>query len=117
MDAMLYSSAQGALVLVPACFEPSMELQMAHGRLLLCCRVELAALAGSALGRRVAADFDQCTYAMLSPRDARRLFGSQALWGSSDRRLTPREVLLSGQQVRQRMSLLKRLTRKPTSIA
>jgi hypothetical protein len=117
MDAMLYSSAGGALVLVPACFEPSMELQTALGPLHLCCRVDVGPLARSALGRRIAADFDRCTYAMLSSRDATRLFGSQALWGSSDRRLTPREVLLSGQQVRQRMSLLKRLMKKPTSIA
>lgn len=117
MDAMLYSSARGALVLVPACFEPSMELEELHGRLHLCCRLDLADAPTSVLGRRILADFDRCSYALLSPQDATRLFGSRALWGSSDRRCNPREVRLSGEQVRKRVSLWKHLANKPTSTA
>ena len=117
MEAMLYSSIGGALVLVPACFEPSMELQEAHGRLQRCGRVDLTQSSGTPLGQRLIADFDRRSYAVLSPKDARRLFGSQAFWTSSDRRFSPREVRLSGQQVRKRVSLWKRLAKKPTSIA
>jgi hypothetical protein len=117
MDAVLYSSARGTLVLVPACFEPSMELEELHGRLHLCCRLDLANKPASALCRRLFADFDRCSYALVSQHDATRLLGSRALWGSSDRRCSPREVRLSGEQVRKRVSLFKHLANKPTSTA
>jgi hypothetical protein len=117
MEAMLYASDQGALVLVPACFEPSIAVEEAYGHLHLCCRLSLANPMRSALGRRIVGDFDRCSYALLSRHEVTRLLGTQALWGSSDRRCTPREVQLSGQQVRHRLSLWRRLAGKPTSMA
>lgn len=103
MEAMLYASASGALVLVPACFEPSRELIATHGRLHACGRIDLADLRHTALWARIHDDFDRNSFALLSQQDAGRLFGGEAIWGFSDRRRAPREVPMSFVQVRKRV--------------
>lgn len=102
MEAVLYASTNGALVLVPNCFKPPQDLEQVHGRFRVCGRISVEEI-DTPLWRRILSDFDGCGYALLGPGDADRLFGAQALWGFSDRRGAPREVKLSYAQIRQRV--------------
>ena len=110
MEAVLYAAANGVLVLVPACFQPSQELEHAHGRFQACGRLVVEDTHGTALWRRILSDFDGHGYALLEPAEADRLFGSEAFWGFSDRRRAPREVQMSYAQLRQRIIRWSRLT-------
>ena len=98
MEAVLYASNGGTLVLVPDCFEPSSDLVQAHGRFRPCGRVRITEPCHIELCRRISADFDHSSYSILGTRDARELFGSQIPCASSDRRRQPREVQLSCRQ-------------------
>jgi hypothetical protein len=78
MEAMLYACTKGTLVLVPECFEPSSDLDRAHGRFWPCGRIRLDDPGCGRLCRRVLADFDRCSYSILSRRDADRLARANA---------------------------------------
>ena len=92
MEAVLYASVSGALVLVPECFSPSNDLEHAHGRLMPCGRISLEEDAFPDLCRRISFDFDRMSYCVLSARDADRLFAAKALWKLYERRRTPRST-------------------------
>jgi hypothetical protein len=109
MEAVLYAAANGVLVLVPACFRPCQALEQAHGHLQACGRTVVGDAPGTPLWRRILSDFDRCGYALIGTADADQLFGSEAFWGFSDRRRTPREVQMSYAQLRQRMVQWSRL--------
>lgn len=94
MEVVLYASNGGTLVLVPDCFEPSSDLVHTHGRFRRCGRVHITDRSCPGLCRRIAADFDQSSYSILSDREAQALFGPETPRGSSDRRGQPREVQL-----------------------
>jgi hypothetical protein len=109
MEAVLYAARDGSLALVPGCFQPSRELEVAHGAFQACGRIAVADIVRRPLWRRILADFDRCGYALLSPGEADRLFGAEGFWGFSDRREVRREVQLSYKQVRQRLVRWSRL--------
>lgn len=94
MEAVLYASNDGTLVLVPACFEPSSDLVRAHGRFRCCGRVHIADPSCPVLCSRIAADFDQSSFSLLDSQDAEALFGPGMPPISGDRRHQPRDVQL-----------------------
>jgi hypothetical protein len=95
MDALLFSSDSGALVLVPPCFEPSQALERLHGRFKQCCRMSIDNRKCKRLRTKITAEFDRCGYAMLEKTDVEQLFNASSLWGFSDRRRNTREAELS----------------------
>ena len=96
MEAVLYASVSGALILVPECFAPSNDLEHVHGRLMPCGRISLEEEAYPDLCRRIGLDFDRMSYCVLGARDVDRLFAAKALWKLYERRRTPRETSSSG---------------------
>ena len=109
MEAVLYAARDGAQALVPGCFQPSHDLEVAHGAFRACGRIAMADVGRRPLWSRIQADFDRCGYALLSPREADSLFGAEGFWGFSDRRGVPREVHLSYKQLRQQLVRWSRL--------
>jgi hypothetical protein len=94
MEAVLYASQGGTLVLVPDCFEPSSNLVHTYGRFRRCGRVHVADNSTIELCSRISADFDQSSYSILDGLDAVALFGPEMPRISGDRRCQPRDVRL-----------------------
>jgi hypothetical protein len=94
MEAVLYASQGGTLVLVPECFEPSSDLVHAYGRFRRCGRVHIVERSATELCGRISADFDRNSYCILGSRDAEILFGPEMPRVCGDRRHQPREVQL-----------------------
>jgi hypothetical protein len=104
MEAVLYASHGGTLVLVPECFEPSSDLVHAYGRFRRCGRIHIVERSATELCGRISADFDRTSYCILGSRDAERLFGPEMPRVSGDRRHQPRESQLVCRQQEPRMS-------------
>lgn len=91
LEAVLYAAPGGSFMLMPDSTLPSGRLAQAHGPFVPCGRIALGDIDTTPLGRRIRADFDRYGHALLSAREADRLFGADALWGFSDRRTAPRQ--------------------------
>jgi hypothetical protein len=99
MDAVLYVSHGGTLVLVPDCFEPSSDLVHVHGRFRRCGRVHIVERSATGLCLRICADFDERSYSILDSRDAAALLGPEMPRPFGDRRWQPRDVpMVCGRQ-------------------
>ena len=77
MDVALYSAAQGALMLVPACMHPPQVALRLYGPLAWCAEAHLDAFVDKALRDRIESEIDLHAYALVSLGEARRVLGAQ----------------------------------------
>jgi hypothetical protein len=77
MDVALYSAAQGALMLVPACMHPPQVALRLYGPLAWCAEAHLDAFVDKALRDRIESEIDLHAYALVSLGEARRVLGAR----------------------------------------
>jgi len=89
MDFIVYASGENTLLLIPDCFLPPDEAQVAYGPLSVCDRID-DGVGGAELWRKFAADIDEHAFAAVSVAEMELLLGHDHPFLEQFRKSAPR---------------------------